>query len=240
MSDFVYTVSNASKVGINGSTLSALSAGTVSITATHKVTGLSRTFAATIYAGTFDVYIVASGISLDNMASGSAAGHGWIEIVSHSAHDFTIGYYNLPSGQTVTVGRWGSQIDKTIDGSYVGLWYDREIYEINVNEKYVNTTYSYVSVNKTTINSLSEYIKTSNEGYDLLRNNCVTFAISAWNICVDSSNTINTSIFIPSGLVNAIENLETHYSGNLYRAPGTIRCGYYNGSKYVAYNIQNN
>ena len=72
------------------------------------------------------MYVFASGISLDNMMSGSMAGHGWIEIISDSAHEYTIGHYELAAGETATIGRWGSQIDPLVDGSFVGLWYNRE------------------------------------------------------------------------------------------------------------------
>ena len=98
--DFTYTTSNTSRVSINGYTLTALSRGSASITATHKVTGLTKTFSVSIFPGTFDVYIFASGISLDNMMSGSMAGHGWIEIISNSAHEYTIGHYELAAGKT--------------------------------------------------------------------------------------------------------------------------------------------
>ena len=237
--DFTYTTSNTSRVSINGYTLTALSRGSASITATHKVTGLTKTFSVSIFPGTFDVYIFASGISLDNMMSGSMAGHGWIEIISNSAHEYTIGHYELAAGEAVTIGRWGSQIDQSTDGSFVGLWYNREIYEMNINDKYGSKTYSYVTASKAQIDQITSLILSSYNGYHLTSNNCVKFAISAWNLCADSNNRISTSIIMPDGLVNAIEDLDVHFSGTSTSIPATITCGFYNGSTYIEHSLPN-
>ncbi len=231
--DFTYTTSDTSRVSINNNTLTALSSGAASITATHKVTGLTKTFYVTIFSGTFDVYIFASGISLDNIMSGSMAGHGWIEIISNSAHEYTIGHYELAAGESVTIGRWGSQINQATDGNFVGLWYNREVYEFNINDKYISSTYSYVTVNKNTIDQISSLILSSYSGYHLTSNNCVKFAINAWNLCVNSNDRISTTIITPNGLINAIETLQYHYSGNSHSIPATIVCGFYNGSTYI-------
>ena len=237
--DFTYSTSYTSRVSIFGYTLTALSQGSASIIATHKVTGLTKSFSVSIFSGTFDVYIFASGISLDNMMSGSMAGHGWIEIISDSAHEYTIGHYELAAGETVTIGRWGSQIDPLVDGSFVGLWYNREIYEMNINNKYLNKTYSYVTANKTQIDQISSLILSSYNGYNLISNNCVKFAVSAWNLCAGANNMISTSIFLPSSLVNAIENLDLHFSSTMTTIPLTITCGFYNGSTYIEHSLPN-
>ncbi len=237
-SDFVYTTNYASLLSIDGDEISAISSGYASISATHKVTGLTQSFSLTIFPGTFDVYIMASGVSFDNFINGSFAGHGWIEIISNSAHEYTIGHYSLPSSETVTIGRWGSQINQN-DGNFVGIWYNREVYEINVNGKYGSKTYSYLTVNKNKLNQITSLITSTYSGYNLITNNCVTFAIEVWNICADTNNTIDTSIFTPNGLVNAIEDLTYHYSGNLTRIPETIMCGFYNGINYVEHIVPN-
>lgn len=239
--DFTYTTSNTSKVSINGCTLTALSKGSASITATHKVTGLTKTFYVSIFSGTFDVYIFSSDISLDisfdNSVSKRLIGHAWIQIISNSAHEYTIGHYKLASSEAITIGRWGSQIDTSTDGDFVGLWYNREIYEMNVNNKYINKTYSYVTASKFQIDKITSLILSSYNGYNLTSNNCVNFAIDAWNLCADSNNKINTSIYTPNGLTNAIEDLDVHFSGTFISNPAKITCGFYNGSKYIEHSL---
>lgn len=235
--DFTYTTSDTSRVSINGCTLTALSKGSASIKATHKVTGLTKTFYVSIFPGTFDVYIFASGISLDNIVSGSMAGHGWIQIISNSAHEYTIGHYKLASSEAITIGRWGSQIDTSTDGDFIGLWYNREIYEMKINNKYINRTYSYVTASKTQIDKITSLISSSYNGYTLTSNNCVKFAIDAWNLCADSNNKISTSIVTPNGLINAIEDLDVHFSGPSTYNPAKVTCGFYNGSKYIEHSL---
>ena len=237
--DFTYTTSYSARVSINGYTLTAVGSGSATITATHKVTGLSKTFSVTIFPGTFDLYIMASGTSLDNVMAGSKAGHGWIQIISRSAHSYTVGHFELPAGEAVTVGRWGTQINPEIDNGFYGIWYDREIYEFNINDKYCSYVFSYETVNKSAIDRISALITSSYSGFNLVTNNCVHFAINAWNLCVSSDKMISTSIVAPDGLVNAIYDLERHYSGNTHSVPDPLICGFYNGTTYIEYRVTN-
>lgn len=231
--DFTYTTSYGSKISISDDIITAIATGYVSITATHKVTGLSKSFSLTIFAGTFDVYIYASGVSPDNAAAGSDTGHGWIKVTSNSSHEYTVGHYQLPAGETVAIGRWGSQIDEDVDGDFMGIWYNREIYEYHVNGKYGSYVYSYQTVSKTTLDQVSALITSTYSGYEFMLNNCVQFAVSAWNLCSTSSNRLSTLIVSPNGLASAIENLSLHHSGSSHGTPVAIVCGFYNGSSYV-------
>ena len=108
-----------------------------------------------------------------------------------------------------------------------------------INNKYLNKTYSYVTANKTQIDQISSLILSSYNGYNLISNNCVKFAVSAWNLVAGANNMINTSIFLPSSLVNAIENLDLHFSSTMTTIPSTITCGFYNGSTYIEHSLPN-
>lgn len=104
---------------------------------------------------------------------------------------------------------------------------------MNINDKYGSKTYSYVTASKAQIDQITSLILSSYNGYHLTSNNCVKFAISAWNLCADSNNRISTSIIMPDGLINAIEDLDVHFSGTSTSIPATITCGFYNGSTYI-------
>lgn len=234
--DFTYTTANASMLSVNGSTITSISAGNTSVTATHKVTGLSSSFSVAILPGTFDVYIYASGLSFENMAAGSMAGHGWIEITSHSAHEYTIGHYRMCAGETITIGKWGTTIDEQQD-DFLGLWYNREVYEYNINGKYSSYVCAYETVDKSVIDQISTLINSSYSGYNLLSNNCVHFATRVWNLCVNSERKIDAEIYLPSDLVDAIEAFDNYYPGSTYIAPATIIFGYYDGAEYNEFRI---
>ena len=238
-SDFTYTTSTPSKVSILNDQIKGESKGIATVTATHKVTGLTKSFSFSIHPGTFNVSIFASRYSIENVGAGSIAGHGWIEITSNSAYSYDVGHYTLQAGESVSIGRWGSQIDTITDGSFVGVWYNRELYEYHINGKYSSYVYTVETVDKSTIDQLSNYILSSYEGYNLALNNCVHFAIEAWNTCVPSSNTISTSLVAPNQLANAIESFDVYYNGHTYFTPETILCGFYNGSSYISHNIPN-
>ena len=239
ISDFSYTSDNSARVWASGYTLTAYAQGSATITAKHNVTGLTTTFNTTIYPGTFDVYIFSSGISLDNFLANSMTGHSWIQLISNSAHEYNIGHYTLDAGESVTIGRWGSQIDSSIDGDFVGLWYNREVYEISIHNKYISRTYSYVTASKAQIDQISSLILSSYNGYHLTSNNCVKFATTAWNLCADSDNQIQTSIITPNGLIEAINNLDLHFSGTSTNIPASIECGFFNGLDYIKHSVTN-
>lgn len=232
-SDFIYYTSS-SILSIEDSTLTALTEGNTSVTATHKLTGLTKYFFVIIFPGTFDVYICASDAEFfDNLSY--FPGHAWIEIVSHSAHNYTIGNYELVSGENVTIGRWGSQIDDETDGDFEGIWYNREIYAIGMQGKYEEYICSNVTVQKSTINHISYIILTTYDGHKWFTYNCVHFAVGVWNLCADTDERIEADIWNPNQLENEIDDLDNSYTVSAINIPNVITCGFYDGSEYITH-----
>ncbi len=229
--DFTYSTTYNGKVSISGSTIKGLTAGGITITATHKVTGLSKTFSVDIFSGTFRVYIFASKFSGSNVIEGSIAGHAWIQIDSHSVHDYVVGHYKLVSEQTMTVSKWKSNKSHP----FGGVWYNREPYEYHVNEKYLNYVCSYVEIDKDDIDKISSIINSTYDDYDLVSDNCVHLSVKIWNACVDDDEKIKQSTTTPNGLDDLIRNMEFYYNNNSYDMLPIMTYGYYDGTNFIKY-----
>ena len=239
ISDFYYQTSS-SKVEINNTSIVGKETGSASITAVHKVTGRSYNFNVTVYKGNIEIAIFSSKFGVENVASGSIAGHGWIRIYNNTCQSIEIGAYTLDTWETMTIGRWKSQINDD-DGDFEGLWYNREFYERKVNLKYQENIYFNVEVSKSKISDINTYINNTYNGYSLHGNNCVDFAVGFWNTIAPSQYNISligiAGFNTPSELADYIEdnfnyltnsNLNGYYIGD---------CGFYNGSIYIEHNF---
>jgi hypothetical protein len=211
--------------------------GRYTIVATHKVTELQYEFDVRVQPGYFEVYIVSSPISTGNVDANSVLGHSWIEIVSHSAHSHTLGYYQLESFGKVTISKWKYVIDNETDGDFEGVWYNREIYEMVINDKYPNYDFTYEVVYVDKINEISSFICSTYDSYHLINDNCVSFSIAVWNICVDEDRKIDTLLNTPGLLSNAINSLYDHYAGDFQIIPASIDFGFYNGTSYINHTV---
>ena len=239
ISDFYYQTSS-SKVEINNTSIVGKETGSASITAVHKVTGRSYNFNVTVYKGNIEIAIFSSKFGVENVASVSIAGHGWIRIYNNTCQSIEIGAYTLDTWETMTIGRWKSQINDD-DGDFEGLWYNREFYERKVNLKYQENIYFNVEVSKSKISDINTYINNTYNGYSLHGNNCVDFAVGFWNTIAPSQYNISligiAGFNTPSELADYIEdnfnyltnsNLNGYYIGD---------CGFYNGSIYIEHNF---
>lgn len=230
-SDFTYTTPDVEKVSIDGYTWTSVATGNVAITITHKLTGISKTIDVDIYAGTFDLYIFSSRASGENEDAGSHMGHSWLKVTSHSAHSINVGHHELLSNEFVTVGSFMDPVDTEIDGDFSGIWYNREIYEYAVNDKYINYVYTYITVDKSTIEQMSEFLCVNYNEYNLAIYNCVHLAIDVWNMCVDSNAQFSSFlVFTPDQLADMIEKTPNHYSGNTHLVPPIIYLEHYDGT----------
>ena len=95
--------------------------------------------------------------------------------------------------------------------------------------------YSYTTVGKTVVNQISAEILSSYNGYDFDENNCVHFAVTVWNLCVEEQDEISTLITSPSLLETEIEALEQHDSGSMFSLPEVIVYGCFDGLEYQEY-----
>ena len=101
---------------------------------------------------------------------------------------------------------------------------------INISIMYINYVYTYVTVDKSTIDQMTEFLCENYNEYNLVTYNCVHLAIDAWNICVDSSAQFSSFlVFTPNNLANMIEEIPNHYSGNTHLVPPSVWIEHYDG-----------
>ena len=249
ISDFYYQTSS-SKVEINNTSIVGKETGSASITAVHKVTGRSYNFNVTVYKGTLEVTFYAgnSSIGIDeiqdllNMGEiiedVSIFGHCWIGIQNNTCNTITIGAYPLFSQETVFIGLWGNQINDS-DGDYTGMWYNREFYEYEYNNKYHENVYYSVEVSKSSVSQMNMYISANYNGYNFFTKNCVDFAVGFWNNVVPSEYIIDKGIDFsnsPWEMIDQLKDQFANYSSNDNLINyGVNHCGFYNGEIYISH-----
>jgi uncharacterized protein YegP (UPF0339 family) len=187
--------------------------------------------------------ICASGVTLDNALSSSWAGHSWIEIHNTSSNTIDIGRWTIEPGRHVTVGRWGKD-------AFRGLWYNREV-EAILGESTYYEGYTYISkfISYDVLAILSNFIHSTNSGYDLYIDNCTTFAVDIWNlvgcgkvipkseitITVPEMLTPSKLAYPPQELVSYIENNFEYEYGTSSTIFDERYYGYYKDSENVFY-----
>ena len=237
--DFTYSTTDTSIATINGETVTGISVGVANVIATHKVTGRQIEFPVAVYPRTFKISICSSGAfeGSSSHVGNSKMGHSWIEIVSYSAFEHTIGHYQLAGLGSVTIGRWGSVSGSSGSSEsdcidFYGIWYNREKYKYVKSESYASHTSISEIIDISTFNQLSQYIRDNYSGYDLVINNCVTFARKAWNSCVDDEKDFDDIIITPDALENEMaERSDAHLQNGIL--VGNVVHGHYDGTKYV-------
>ncbi len=242
--DFTYSTTDTEFATISGETITGVSVGFATVSIIHKVTGLQHELSVMVSPGTFELYICASGKVDDDWssASGTAAGHCWIKIVSYSCFEQTIGHYQLPAFGRVTIGRWGSVSSGSGSSAseFDGIWYNREIHRYVKKGAFSEYVYSSEIIDKGTFNQLSQYITSVYSGYNLVLNNCVHFAADAWNLCVDLNEKILLETYLPDALEVKIKLFTDWYTGSGHNITGDVVYGYYNGSEYIRKVTANN
>lgn len=105
----------------------------------------------------------------------SVVPHVFIYVVNETDHDIRVGYYDLPSGQGVSLGSFGMTVS---DGP--GVYYNIECYRNRGYDVPPNFMCISKTVSESELSSMSSYIKGAN-WWDPVAVNCCFFAAMCWN-----------------------------------------------------------
>ncbi len=128
------------------------------------------------------------------------AGHTWIYVENLSDEPITVGLYEVPVGQGVSVGAFSFSVN---DGW--GIYYNVEAYRENRDDNIANCRSLTIELTREKLEELSESIRNYPNMWEFFIFNCTFFAFSIWN---DNSD----NFFIPM-IIPAIAILEVMIMG---------------------------
>jgi len=228
--DYTYSVTSGTAfVSVDNTTglFTAHKAGTATVNATHKTTGITNSFSITICENQILLRLFSS--------SEGATGHAWIQITNKTKNTINVGACTIEYGEEITIGKFGVPVVTGVE--FEGVWYNRESYF------YYNGEYTYPRITKSIsviidnvgLESINSYISSTYNTYALVGDNCVDFAIHIWNIASPVNITTQDVALIaslPKNLTTYIaEHFDNHESNVVLSAP-TIY-GYYDGVTFV-------
>lgn len=132
-------------------------------------------------------------------------GHSFLEFYNNTSNSVTVGYYPLPSKETVSVGLWGAGSDGgsssgSSDGSssvsssgssstnkYDGVYYNREEYQYNCLQKMDNACQYEMTISKSKLSEITTLLKEKNDTYKLTTYNCSHLTTEIWNSIAGTS-----------------------------------------------------
>ncbi len=117
------------------------------------------------------------------------AGHNWIYVENLSDEPITVGLYEVPVGQGVSVGAFSFSV-----GDGWGIYYNLEAYRENKDNN-IDDCYSItIDMNKSELEHLSDSIRNYPNMWELFIFNCTFFAFAIWN---DNSSNFFIPFFLP-------------------------------------------
>lgn len=127
----------------------------------------------------------------------SGSGHSFVEIFNNTSDAIQVGYYTLPSKETVTVGLWnsgvgggsssGSSGSSSATNAYLGVYYNREEYFYNNVQMMCSACQYEVIINKSDLDNVTKILKEKNDTYNLLTYNCANLSTEIWNTLAGTS-----------------------------------------------------
>jgi len=117
------------------------------------------------------------------------AGHNWIYVENLSDEPITVGLYEVPVGQGVSVGAFSFSV-----GDGWGIYYNLEAYRENKDNN-IDDCYSItIDLNKSELEHLSDSIRNYPNMWEMFIFNCTFFAFAIWN---DNSPHFFIPFFLP-------------------------------------------
>ncbi|MBQ8911234.1 MAG: hypothetical protein IJY89_01525 [Clostridia bacterium] len=174
--------------------------GDFSITIAHIPSG--KTVTQSIISRTNQVYmkiVVDPGIT--HLNTDIPTGHVFLYITNDTFEEIMLNGLAISAGDSITIGRFPDRItglgkpDTCV--SHKGTWYNLDARDYS-NNMYRTTLALNTVLTDSEISALSVYLANNDDVYDVAFENCVHFAIGAWNLV--SSTTIPTAITIPNTL----------------------------------------
>lgn len=138
------------------------------------------------------------------------SGHTWIYVENLTDEPMTVGIYEVPAGQGVSVGVFSFSVN---DGW--GIYYNLEAYRENRNDNVGDCRSITIDMTRSELEKLSDSIKNYPNMWEIFIFNCTFFAFSVWN---DNSD----NFFIPM-MIPALAMLEVIIAG----APKGVTPMYY-------------
>lgn len=138
------------------------------------------------------------------------SGHTWIYVENLTDEPITVGIYEVPAGQGVSVGVFSFSVN---DGW--GIYYNLEAYRENRNNNISDCRSITKDMTRSELEKLSNTIKNYPNMWDIFIFNCTYFAFSVWNKSSDN-------FFIPM-MIPALAMLEVIIVG----APKGVTQMYY-------------
>jgi hypothetical protein len=147
---------------------------------------------------------------------GLVAGHSFITVKNTSRSPISVGgLHAIAPLETVSVGSWGNKME------HEGLWYNLESYMVHQNASMYATASLTRQLTTADLTTLNDYIL-KHDSYDVVTNNCSSFASRAWN----TVSPLKLSIGLPNtptGLFLAIGKVKGAEYGTAVNIPWTSR-----------------
>jgi hypothetical protein len=119
-----------------------------------------------------------------------------------------MGYYSVPAYSTLFLGKWASTLCGSTFSPHAGVEYNFEPFlNRSLSLRPSDTIVRYFTVNfyGSRCSACSYFVQSESEGYDALRDNCVTFATGFYRNCQPDS-TLFTNCIAPATLYTEIGN----------------------------------
>lgn len=160
-------------------------------------------------------------------SSGSSAGdtgHSFLTFLNASTSNNTVGRHTVAPNKMVSIGKNG-RFDE-----YKGAFYNLETTRKERLGWYTSARSIYMELTASQLQTVSNYLKSHQEGYTVVGDNCATYATKAWNsvLLMNDSQYIN-HFATPTDVYEEISEIGNYINGNsLLRADYDL-C-YYDGA----------
>lgn len=182
--DFDYAITSGSEyVSYNTSThkFTGVAPGIATITATHNVSGISISFNINVYAGYIVMTIFSSyeGSSLGGDGNTINTGHTFLTFYNNTKSNINVGYRTVAPLEEMS-------ISKFLDSTHEGIWYNRELYNMQTDNNYYDDRVSLTdTITLSDLESINNNYIFGNDHYNALYDNCSTFSLDIWNAFTD-------------------------------------------------------
>lgn len=156
--------------------------------------------------------------------SGDGNGHAWIVVTNDTTHTYSLGYYSMTPGETVTVGLWSS-IGETGNN---GVWYNSESYAISELGLWDGRVSLSMTITTSQLSKISDYI--AKHDYWNASYNCSCFAKDIWNMVSDDDVNCGWMVNLPAWLCDSIRGKSSYYTNKSIETNEKI--GYIHENKF--------
>jgi hypothetical protein len=135
-------------------------------------------------------------------------GHAFVSFTNPYSFSLQMGYYSVPAYSTLFLGKWASTLCGSTFSPHAGVEYNFEPFlNRSLSLRPSDTIVRYFTVNfyGSRCSACSYFVQSESEGYDALRDNCVTFATGFYRNCQPDS-TLFTNCIAPATLYTEIGN----------------------------------